>query len=175
MRKFLGVLVGSFLIVAALVVAVAYSSETAIYECSGFLTKSNTSSPFTLFIRVTQDRWWVFWDPVDGRLRWEYADGTIPIVPGDDVNAPRFFQTRSGSRATAPPFGGLLHSPNGREDFFVIKRADTFLNLYRWPKAGETVDLTKSNQGGFSTISNSLTFYITDEASFKGSCKPKNN
>jgi len=170
-------LVGTFLIVAALLVVFDYSSETAIYECSGTVTKaSNTSGPTTLFIKVTQNRWWAFWDPADGRLRWEYTNGNIPTVHGDDPNALRWIRTGPDTLKAAPPFAGMMYFADAREDFFVTKRVDTFLTLYRWPKAGETVDLTtKSTQGRFATISNALTFDISEGAMFNGNCKPKNN
>jgi len=176
MRKVFRFLVGGFLIAAALLVAYHYSSDTAIYECYGMLTKakaSNTSVPVTLFIKITQNRFWVFWNPLDGVLRMEDATGSIPTVPGDDPMAPRWVQTGPGKR-TALFFPGLV-TANAREDLFAVKRVDTFLYLYRWPKAGETVDLTKSTQGGFSTIGNFLTLNMSDEAIFKGICKPKNN
>ena len=172
MRTYLRLLVAT----AAFLAAFYYSSGTAIYECSGMGTKaSNTSGPITLFIKVTQNRWWAFWDPADGRLRWEYTTGNFPTVTGDDPNAARWIRTGSGLY-TAPPFAGMMYFANARKDFFVIKRAHTFLSLFRWPKAGETVDLTtKSTQGRFSTISNALTFNISEGAMFNGSCKPKNN
>src|SRR5262245_21987083 len=113
MRKVLRFLVGGFLIVAALLVAYHYSSDTAIYECSGMVTKaSNTSGPVTLFIKITQNRFWVFWNS-DGLLRWEYTDGRIPTVPGDDPKAARWFKRGPDSVAPAPPFVGLL-SGNAR-------------------------------------------------------------
>jgi hypothetical protein len=59
--------------------------------------------------------------------------------------------------------------------FSVSKRVGSYLVLYRWPNAGETVDLTQAGQGQFSTISNSLRFKLSDETIFNGNCKPKNN
>src|SRR5262245_49131075 len=60
MRKLVRFLVGTFLIVAALLAAFYYSSDTAIYECTGMLTKakaSNTSGPpVMLFAKITQNR-----------------------------------------------------------------------------------------------------------------------
>ena len=177
MGRFLQWLVGTFLIVAALLIAFSYSSETAIYECYGTVSKaSNTPGPITLFIKVTQDKWWAFWDPADGRLRWEYTNGNIPTVHGDDPNAPRYIRTAPDTVKTSLPFVGMMYYADAREDFFVTKRVDTFLNLFRWPKAGETVDLTtNSTQGRFSTTSNALTFNISEGATFNGTCKPKPN
>jgi len=128
MRKVLRFLVGSFLIVAALLVAYHYSSDTAIYECSGMVTKDSNpvSGPIKLFIKLKQNRWWSFWNPVNGILRWEYADGRIPIVPGDDRDAPRWLKTGPDSVEPAPPFVGLLYSADGREDFFVINALTLF-------------------------------------------------
>ena len=68
---------------------------------------------------------------------------------------------------------GPRTSPNEREDLFGIERAESYLVLYRWPKAGETVDLTEAGQGQFSTISNSLKFELSSGATFNGNCKPK--
>jgi len=114
---------------------------------------------------------WAFWDPADGRLRWEYTNGNIPTVHGDDPNALRWIRTGPDTLKAAPPFAGMMYFADAREDFL-----DTFLTLYRWPKAGETVDLTtKSTQGRFATISNALRFDISEGAMFNGNCKPKNN
>jgi len=152
-----------------------FSKYTGIYECSGVLTKApNTSGPFKLFIKITQERWWAFWHPVDGVLRWESTDG-IPTIADSDFSAVRLFKTGPNSLYPAPLFPGLFWGNAKREDLFAIKRVDTFLRLYRWPKVGETVDLTKSDQGQFFTISNSLILNISDEENFRGRCTPKNN
>src|SRR5262245_19227792 len=91
-------LVGGFLIVAAaLVVPFYYNSDTAIYECSGKVTKAsvNTSGPIKLFIKVRQYKWWAFWNTLNGVLRWEDAAGSIPTTP-DDPSPARWFLTGSG-------------------------------------------------------------------------------
>jgi hypothetical protein len=157
MRKLLGYLVVAFLIVAALLFVVAnYSSDTAIYECSGVVTTAE-SAPITLFARITQYRWWAFWAPLDGLLRLELQSttGNIPTIP-DDPLAARWFKTGPNSSKPAP-FPGLIFgpssSPNERENLFGIERVESYLVLYRWPNAGETVDLTEAGQGQFSTIS----------------------
>ena len=59
--------------------------------------------------------------------------------------------------------------------FSVSNVLSLILVLYRWPKAGETADLTEVGQGQFSTISNSLKFKLSNEAIFNGNCKPENN
>ena len=173
-------IVVAFLIVVAALVLYFFASESpfskysAIYECSGVLTKApNISGPYSLFIKITQERWWVFWHPVDGVLRWESADG-IPTIP-DDAGAVRGFWTGPNSLYPAPLFPGLFWGNAKREDLFAIKRVDTFLDLYRWPKLGEILDLTKSGQGQFSTVSNSLTLNISDHQHFRGTCTLKNN
>jgi hypothetical protein len=77
----------------------------------------------------------------------------------------------------APFFPGLRFgprdSPNEREDLFGIERVESYLVLYRWPKAGETADLTEAGQGQFSIVSNSLKFKLSSGATFNGNCKPK--
>ena len=183
MRKVLQVLpflVVGFLIVAALIGSLNYSSDTAIYECSGVMTNSpgvpNSVNPIQLFAEITQYRWWANWfGPLDGLLRLEIQSARIPTVP-DDPLAVRWFKTGPNS-VKAAQFPGLLFgpqsSPNKREDLFGFKRVESYLVLYRWPKAGETVDLTEAGQGKFSTISDSLKFKLSDEAIFNGSCKPK--
>ena len=178
MRKVLPFLVVGFLIVAALIGSLIYTSDTAIYECSGVMTVPNNSSgPITLFAEITQYRWWAFWQPLDGLLRLEISSttGVIPIIP-DDPLAARWFKTGPNSSIPAP-FPGLRFgprsSPNARENLFGIGRVESYLVLYRWPKAGETVDLTEAGQGQFSTISNSISFKLSDEVTFGGSCKPK--
>jgi hypothetical protein len=177
MRKVLPFLVVGFLIVAALIGSLNYSSDTAVYECSGVMTTSkNESGPTTLFAEITQYRWWAFWNPLDGLLRLEIQSGRIPTVP-DDPLAERWFKTGPNSVRPSQPFPGLRFgsrdSPNLREDLFGIERVESYLVLYRWPKAGETVDLTEAGQGQFSTISNSLKFKLSDETTFNGNCKPK--
>jgi len=177
MRKVLPFLVVGFLIVTALIGSLIYSSDTAIYECSGVMTVPNNSSgPITLFAEITQYRWWSFSNPLDGLLRLEIQTGRIPTVP-DDPLADRWFKTGPNSWGSAPFFPGLRFgprtSPNEREDLFGITRVESYLVLYRWPKAGETVDLTEAGQGKFSTISNSLKFKLSNEATFNGNCKPK--
>jgi hypothetical protein len=178
MLRVLPFLVVGFLIVAALIGSLDYSSDTAIYECSGVMTASdNSSGPIALFAEITQYRWWAFWNPLDGLLRLEIQSGRIPTVP-DDPSAARWFKT--GPNSTRPaPFPGLRFgspsSPNEREDLFGIGRVESYLVLYLWPKAGETVDLTEAGQGQFSIIGNSLKFKLSSGATFNGNCKPKNN
>src|SRR6516164_8719614 len=179
MRRVLPFLVVGFLIVTALIGSLIYSSDTAIYECSGVMTVPNNSSgPTTLFAQITQYRWWSFWNPLDGLLRLEIQSARIPTVP-DDPLAARWFKTGPNSLVPAPSFRGLRFgprtSPNEREDLFGFERVEYYLVLYRWPKAGETADLTEAGQGQFSIVSNSLKFKLSDEAIFDGSCKPKNN
>jgi len=154
----------------------SFSMYSAIYECSGVLTKApNTSGPFKLFIKIAQERWWVFLHPLHGVLRWESTDGTAPTILDSDFNAERLFKTGPDSFYSAPLFPGLFWGNAKREDLFAIKRVDTFLDLYRWPKLGEILDLTKSGQGQFSTVSNSLTLNISDHQHFRGTCTLKNN
>ena len=176
MRKVLPFLVVGFLIVAALIGSLIYTSDTAIYECSGVMTKDSDKSPITLFAQITQYRWWAFWNPLDGLLRLEIQSAHIPTVL-DDPLAVRWFKTGPNSLVPAPFFPGLRFgprtSPNEREDLFGITRVESYLVLYRWPKAGETADLTEAGQGQFSTISNSLKFKLSNEATFNGNCKPK--
>ena len=178
MRKVLPFLVVGFLIVAALIGSLIYSSDTSIYECSGVMTKDSDKSPITLFAQITQYRWWAFWNPLDGLLRLEIQSAHIPTVL-DDPLAVRWFKTGPNSLVPAPFFPGLRFgprtSPNEREDLFGFERVEYYLVLYRWPKAGETADLTEAGQGQFSTISNSLKFELGSGATFNGSCKPKNN
>ena len=176
MLRVLPFLVVGFLIVAALIGSFNYSSDTAIYECSGVMTAPNNSSgPITLFAEITQYRSWAFWNPLDGLLRLEIQSGRIPTVP-DDPSPARWSKTGPDSRKPAP-FPGLRFGPpsstNEREDLFGIDRVESYLVLYRWPKAGETVDLTEAGQGQFSTISNSLKFKLSSGATFNGNCKPK--
>ena len=176
MRKVLPFLVVGFLIVAALIGSLIYTSDTAIYECSGVMTKDSDKSPITLFAQITQYRWWAFWNPLDGLLRLEIQSAHIPTVL-DDPLAVRWFKTGPNSLVPAPFFPGLRFgprtSPNEREDLFGIGRVESYLVLYRWPKAGETADLTEAGQGEFSTTSNSLKFKLSNEAIFDGNCKPK--
>jgi hypothetical protein len=109
--------------------------------------KPAPGTPITLFIRITQHSWW----------RWGYPHGVLrlEIPPG----------------ATLPI----------RAEVFAIKRIGPYLNLHRWPKGVDVLDLTKevdftkSGQGQFSTISNSLILALSDDKQFQGSCKPKNN
>ena len=177
MRKVLPFLVVGFLIVTALIGSLIYSSDTAIYECSGVMTApNNPSGPTTLFAEITQYRWWAFWNPLNGLLRLEIQSARIPTV-ADDPLAVRWFKTGPNSVRPAPFFPGLRFgprtSPNEREDLFGIARVESYLVLYRWPKAGETADLTEAGEGQFSTISNSLKFKLSNEAIFNGNCKPK--
>ena len=176
MRKVLPFLVVGFLIVIALIGSLIYTSDTAIYECSGVMTKDSDKSPITLFAQITQYRWWAFWNPLDGLLRLEIQSAHIPTVL-DDPLAVRWFKTGPNSLVPAPFFPGLRlgsrSSPNEREDLFGIERVESYLVLYRWPKAGETADLTEAGQGQFSTISNSLKFELGSGATFNGSCKLK--
>jgi len=108
-------------------------------------------------------------------LRWESTDGTVPTILDSDFSAERLFKTGPDSFYSAPLFPGLFWGNAKREDLFAIKRVDTFLDLYRWPKLGEILDLTKSGQGQFSTVSNSLTLNISDHQHFRGTCTLKNN
>ena len=176
MRKVLPFLVVGFLIVAALIGSLIYTLDTARYECSRVMTKDSDKSPITLFAQITQYRWWAFWHPLDGLLRLEIQSAHIPTVL-DDPLAVRWFKTGPNALVPAPFFPGLRFgprtSPNEREDLFGIGRVESYLVLYRWPKAGETVDLTEAGQGKFSTISNSLKFKLSNEATFNGNCKPK--
>ena len=75
------------------------------------------------------------------------------------------------------PDSDLVRGPRPMrlEDLFGIERVESYLVLYRWPKAGETADLTEAGQGQFSTISNALKFKLSNEVTFNGNCKPKNN
>ena len=176
MRKLLPFLVVGFLIVATLIGSLIYSSDTSIYECSGVMTKDSDKSPITLFAQITKYGWWAFWNPLDGLLRLEIQTAHIPTTP-DDPLAARWFKTGPNSQRPAPFFPGLRFgppsSPNEREDLLGITRVESYLVLYRWPKAGETVDLTEAGQGEFSTTSNSLKFKLSNEAIFNGNCKPK--
>ena len=143
MRKVLPFLVVGFLIVTALIGSLIYSSDTAIYECSGLMTNlpevPKSVNPITLFAEITQYRWWTFWNPLDGLLRLEIQSARIPTVP-DDPLAVRWFKTGPNSLVPAPFFPGLRFgprtSPNEREDLFGIERVESYLVLYRWPKAG---------------------------------------
>jgi hypothetical protein len=152
-----------------------YGRYTVTYECSGVMTKApSTSGPITLFVKITQNRWWSWPKMIDGDLRLESTTGSIRMIPGD-AHAVGFFS--DGTRGYQPALFPGLFKPDGseREDLFAIKRVDTFLNLYRWPKAGKAVDLTKTGEGQFSTVSNFLTLNISDEESFRATCSPKNN
>src|SRR5215472_4204279 len=124
MLRVLPFLVVGFLIVAALIGSLSYSSDTAIYECSGVMTAPNNSSgPVTLFAEIRQYRWWEFWNPLDGLLRLEIQSGRIPTVP-DDPLAARWFKTGPNSLKPAP-FPGLRFGPQPyaiREDLFGIDR-----------------------------------------------------
>ena len=180
MRKVLPFLIVGLLILAALIGSLNYSSDTAIYECSGVMTDlpgvPNSVNPITLFAEITKYRWWAFWNPLDGLLRLEIQSARIPTVP-DDPLAVRWFKTGPNSLVPAPFFPGLRFgprtSPNEREDLFGIERVESYLVLYRWPKAGETADLTEAGQGQFSTTSHSLKFELSSGATFNGNCKPK--
>src|SRR5215469_5681010 len=111
MRKVLPFLVVGFLIVAALIGSLIYSSDTAIYECSGVMTAPNNSSgPITLFAEITRYRWWSFWNPLDGLLRLEIQSARIPTVT-DDPLAVRWFKTGPNSVVPAPSFPGLRFGP----------------------------------------------------------------
>ena len=82
MLRVLPFLVVGFLIVTALIGSLHYSSDTAIYECSGVMTAlNNSSAPITLFAQITQYGWWAFWNPLDGLLRLEIQSAHIPTVP----------------------------------------------------------------------------------------------
>src|SRR5262249_43931031 len=64
-----------FLVVAFVFVANC-SRYSATYECSGVMT----NTPITLFIKITQNRWWVFWEPAhDGVLSLEIPSITAPF------------------------------------------------------------------------------------------------
>ena len=183
MRKILRFLVGAFLIVAAFFfynfgVAPYYGVDTAIYECSGVMTKSDKSGPITLFVKITQNRWWMLGEPLDGWLRLEIQSTTGPFIPTtpDKFSEESFFKTSHNSLIGAR-FPGLGFGPKPfavRENLFAIKvSGDDFLHLYRWPKAEEATDLTAPSDGRFSTISNSLWFKLSDEVTFNGTCTPK--
>jgi hypothetical protein len=107
-------------------------------------------------------------------LRWTAAFGNSKRTHSD---LPFGGLKRGPDSVKAPRFSGLVFgpqsSPKEREDLFGIRRVEPYLILYRWPNAGETVDLTEAGQGQFSTISNSLKFKLSDEATFNGNCKPK--
>ena len=125
MRKVLPFLVVGFLIVAALIGSLNYSSDTAIFECSGVMTApNNPSGPTTLFAEITQYRWWAFWNPLNGLLRLEIQTAHIPTTP-DDPLAARWFKTGPNSQRPAP-FPGLRFgppsSPNERERTFSASR-----------------------------------------------------
>src|SRR5215471_14641944 len=113
-------------------------------------------------------------------LRWTAAFGNSKRThsDSDDPLADRWFKTGPNSVRPAPFFPGLRFGPrsssNEREDLFGIERVESYLVLYRWPKAGETVGLTEAGQGQFSTISNALKFKLSNEAIFTGNCRPKN-
>ena len=183
--RILPFLVVGFLIVVALIGSLNYSTNTAIYECSGEMTNlpgvANSANPITLFAEITQYRWWANWfDPIDGLLRLEIRTTTGPHIPTtpDNPSALRWFGNGPDRVKRSQLFPGLLFGPKPyaiREDLFGFTRVESYLVLYRWPKAGETVDLTEAGQGEFSTISNSLKFKLSDETTFNGSCKPKNN
>jgi hypothetical protein len=92
MRNVLGFSVVAVLIVVACVFVVAnYSEDSAIYECSGVMRTENEktgneSHPTTLFIKITQYRWWANWfDPIDGLLHLEipFTAEPIPTIPDD--------------------------------------------------------------------------------------------
>jgi len=148
------------------------------------MTKSpDKSGPITLFVKLTQNSWWALMNPLDGYLRLEFPSATGPRSPTtpdtiDLVKADRFFGLPGGSVSPGRPFPGLMFGrpPSAREDLFVIRRADDYLYLYHWPNAGKIVDLEGASQGRFSTVSNSLSFELSDRVtSFNGTCKPKNN
>ena len=142
------------------------------------MTKTpDKSGPITLFIKITQNRWWRLGEPLDGWLRLEIQSTTGPRIPTtpDEPSEVSLFNTSPDSIMVAR-FPGLVFGPKPyavREDLFAIRRVDTFLNLYRWPKAGESTDLTGPSHGQFSTISNSLRFKLSDEVAFNGACMPK--
>ncbi len=101
----------------------------------------------------------------------------VPTIP-DDPSAARWFGNGPDRLTPAQPFPGLVFGPKPyaiRENLFGIIRVASYLNLYRWPKAGETVDLTKAGQGRFSSISNALQLKLSDEVTFGGNRKLKNN
>ena len=82
MRKVLPFLIVGLLILAALIGSLNYSSDTAIYECSGVMTVPNNSSgPTTLFAEITQYRWWAFWNPFDGLLLWKFKAHAFRLFP----------------------------------------------------------------------------------------------
>jgi hypothetical protein len=145
MRKVLWSLLGVAFLIA--VAGFFYSVDSAVYECSGTVTKDKTNyAGQTVFIKVTTKRWWAFWTtsatPWDGLLLLEAQS-----PDADPANVIKILN-------------------------FDIKRNGSYLFLYR-SKAGETVDMTKPGQGYFSTISNYLTLKLYEEATFNGSCKPK--
>jgi hypothetical protein len=162
------------------VVAPYYGVDTAIYECSGVMTTkipTDKSGPITLFAKITQNRWWMVAEPLDGWLRLEIQSTTGPFIPTtpDKPSEASLFKTSANAIMVAR-FPGLGFGPKPfaiREDLFAIKRGDDYLLLYPWPKAEEATDLTGPGQGGFSTLSNSLHFKLSSDATFNGNCKPK--
>ena len=86
--KFLRLLVVAVLIVIAfLIVDRNYGSYSAIYECSGMvIKKSGLQNPLTLFIRLTQYRWWRVTADVAGVLHLEIP-GSTPVSPRTDLFA----------------------------------------------------------------------------------------
>ena len=86
MRTIKRIVVAFLSVVAALVLYFfaswdpSFSMYSAIYECSEVLTKApNTSGPFKLFIKIAQERWWVFlhptaWCAALGKHRWDRSD-----------------------------------------------------------------------------------------------------
>jgi hypothetical protein len=66
----------AFLIVVAAFVIGANYNEYRAYECSGVMSKT----PTTLFIKIAQPRWWVFWGRgIDGVLSVEIPSSTRPF------------------------------------------------------------------------------------------------
>src|SRR5262245_10950761 len=155
MRGFWWFLVIVFVIGAAFFVVIGaaffvdtnYGAYSEIYECSGVTVtdKPAPGKPITLFIRITQFRWWRLM-PHDGVLRLE-----IPVGTTRSHRADVFAINRTG-----PAYLNLHRWPKGVDYHDLTKE----------------VDLTKQGQGQFSTISNSLILMISDDEQFQGSCKP---
>ena len=133
--------VAFLIVVAALVFVANYDRYTVAYECSGVMK----TTPITLFVKITQYRWWAFYG--GGRPT---LDGVLWLEPPTTTGAFRY------------DIFGIKHNLAG------------YLDVYRWPDGGEVVDDFKKLDGQFSTMSNSLTLNISDEESFRGTCTPKN-
>jgi hypothetical protein len=193
MRTMKRIVVAFLIVIAALVLLFfastsPFSVYSAIYECSGDLitqTPGKSGPIKQLFVKITQYKWWVAMNPLDGYLQLEFPSATGPhpptipdTFPNDPSVADRWFRFPEGDVSPGRLFPGLFYGrpPSEREDLFVVRRTQDYLTLFRWPKAGETLDFGGENQGRFSTISNSLWFKLSDGVtSFNGTCTSKNN